>query len=216
MNRVRVILAEDHELVGQSLAAMLRPTYDVQAIVPDGNEVIDTVRRYLPDLLLLDLTLPGRPGLDLLPDLIREFPKLRILVVTMHASPVYLELAMSLGAHGFVPKNANVREFRRAIRQVLRGNQYLSPRILPRKERVPEPDPLGFTRLTPRQQQVVRLIGEGLTTEEMAERIQLTHHAIHFHRKAIRKLLGLRTDWELKRYALLIRLSLAEPVAGRR
>lgn len=211
MSRAKILLVEDHALVGQSLAAQLRPTYDVAAVVADGRDVLPAVERHGPDLVLLDLTLPGRSGLDLLPDLVREHPALRILIVTMHASQVYLELALSLGAHGFVPKNASVRELRQAIAQVLHGEQYISARIHPRDAQDPEPDPMGFSRLTPRQQQIVRLLGEGLTTDEVARRVQLTNHTIHFHRKRIRTVLGLANDWELRRYAMLV--GLARPLA---
>jgi len=88
MARLRVMLVEDHELVGQGLKAMLGERYDIVALVRDGREVLDAVRLHNPDIILLDLSLPGRTGVDLLPDIRALNDKVRILIVTMHADPV--------------------------------------------------------------------------------------------------------------------------------
>ena len=140
-------------------------------------------------------------------DLAASSPKLKVLVVTMHVSRVLAEMALKLGAAGFVPKNVTADELRTAISEVLAGRRYVSPKVPKRGHRGEAADPLGFSRLTARQQAIVRLIAKGLTSEEIAKKLGISPWTVYFHRKNIWKELGLHSEHEMYRYALLVELS---------
>jgi DNA-binding NarL/FixJ family response regulator len=199
----RLLLAEDHELVGQGLKAMLSADYEVLGLVQDGADVVAAVRRRKPDVLLLDLSLPHRNGIDLLAELLKTNPELRVLVLTMHVDPHLASMAMSLGARGFVPKNAGLDELRTAIEVIREGGKYLSPKIPEKGRRGKLAGPMGFSQLTARQQSIVRMLGKGMSSEEIAEELGVTVHTVAFHRKTIRRALGVKTDAEMHRYAIL-------------
>jgi len=202
------MLVEDHALVSQGLRALLGRHYHVVATVSDGLEVINAVDKHRPALILLDLSLPHRTGMDLLPELRALHPNTRILVVTMHADHVVANLAMKLGAHGFVPKDSGLPELQEAIGEVMAGRNYVSPRIrIHEKKNTWGGSRMGFGRLTARQQAIVRLIGRGASSEEIAEAIGISVHTVHFHRRNIRRVLGMQTDGEFARYALLVQLT---------
>ena len=128
-SRPRLIIADDHLNVAHSLRALLEPDYDVVDVVGDGTAVLPAVAKARPDLLLLDLWLPGRNGLDLLADLRRDHPGVRVVVLTMHADIVVAVEAMNRGAQGYLLKDSGYDELKDALGQVLGGTPYLSPRV---------------------------------------------------------------------------------------
>lgn len=207
MPKSRVLLAEDHALVGQGLRALLEPEYEVRGPVQNGTEVPAAVTDFRPDVLLLDLSLPGRNGLDLIPEVLRLCPETRILVVTMHSDRVLVRSAFALGAAGFLLKDSDIAELRTAIAEVLAGRRYLSPRLPPSPATGPSsPAVEAFWRLTPRQQQILKAIGQGRTTEEIAQELGLSVHTVYFHRQSLRRVLGIESDDGLARYAALVEL----------
>jgi len=127
--RRSLLIADDHEHVGESLRALLAPDYDVVAIVGDGNIVVDTVRRLKPEAVLLDLWLPGRNGLDILSDLRKELPDVKVVILTMHADVVVAVEAMKRGAQGYLLKDSGYAELQGALNEVFAGKAYLSPRV---------------------------------------------------------------------------------------
>ena len=127
--RRRLLLADDHPQVGKSLRELLQPAYEVTAIVENGALVLDAVRQDPPDAILLDLWMPGRNGLDLLADLRKEFPAVRVVVLTMHADLVVAVEAMHRGAQAYLLKDSGYGELEEALTEVFDGKPYLSPRI---------------------------------------------------------------------------------------
>jgi DNA-binding NarL/FixJ family response regulator len=186
---------------------MLGKDCDVVEVVRDGKDVVAAVKKHHPDILLLDLSLPNRTGMDILTDLRASQPEVRIVVVTMHVDPVLVDAAVGLGAAGFVPKDAGIEELKTAINEVAAGRRYVSRRIRRRGPRGNAVDRMGFSQLTPRQQEIVRMIGRGLKGEEIAEQLGLTLHTVRFHRKNIGRLLGLETEWAMVRYAILVEMA---------
>ena len=208
MARLRVMLVEDHELVGQGLKAMLGERYDIVTLVRDGREVIDAVRLHEPDIILLDLSLPGRTGVDLLPDIRALNGTVKILIVTMHADPVLADHVIRHGANGFVPKNAPLRELEEAIAAIADGRTFVSRRVPAHSQKQSwSGHRLGFTQLTPRQQTIVRLFGKGKTSEQVAEETNLSLHTVWFHRRNIKRVLGIETEADFAQYCLLVHLS---------
>ena len=203
--RAAVLIADDHPLVSHGLRELLRSSYTVVGTVADGREVHDAVERTKPDVLLLDLSMPHRNGLDLIPELVQAFPALKILVVTMHLDRTLADLALQGGAHGFVPKGASAEELTGAIRDVMNGERYVSPKIPRRSFRdgAALEDPT-LDRLTPRQRQILDLIGQGKSSAQIAESLGVSPRTIEFHRAQIRKTLGISNEMGLLRYAIML------------
>ena len=200
-------------MIGQGLKLLLSSDYDVVAIVRDGAQVVAADNRYHPDLLLLDLTMPNRSGLEVLDELRSIGSEIRVLVVTMHSDHIMMEACMALGAGGFILKDGSSDDLRSAVEEVLAGRHYVSSMVRKQGHHEGRRDYMGFFRLTPRQQKIVLLIARGLTSEQMAAELGVTHHTVHFHRKSIRKVLGFHTDLEMYRYAILAELSVSSPIA---
>jgi len=207
IERPLVVIADDHPLVAQGLRALIAASCDVVALVEDAREVEAAVAEHAPDLLLLDLSMPHRNGLELLTALRQRFPDLRVLVVTMHLDRALAEQAFLNGADGFIPKEAPADELLTAIATVLHGRRYLSPRVPRRGFRDRETlEDARLERLTPRQREVLRLMGEGKTTAEIADRLGVSHRTVEFHRAGVRRALGITTEWGLVRFAIMTRL----------
>ena len=201
--RPRLLIADDHEMVGQAFQTLLTCCCDIVGIVLDGAEVSAAVQRCKPDLLLLDLSMPHREGLQILSDFSRVDPLLRILVVTMHADYCTMQECLRRGANGFIPKDCSSNDLITAIREVLAGKQYVSSHV-PEPECPANTDRMpGIGRLTPRQKEIVGLIGQGMTSKEMAQILGVSSWTVHFHRKNIRRQLGIRSELEMCRYAVL-------------
>jgi DNA-binding NarL/FixJ family response regulator len=201
----RILLAEDHVLVGEGLRVLLSGEYEVTGPVRDGRDVIGAVERERPDVVMLDLSLPGRSGLDLIQEIVRAHPGTAVVVVTMHAEHLLAERAFQLGAAGFVPKDSSSSELRWAIETVLAGNRYLSPRV--RKPDVPGgsgsgggPEREALARLTPRQLVILRAIGRGMVTEAIAEELGLSVYTVYYHRRNLRRILGVDSEGGLEWY----------------
>lgn len=205
MRRPLVLICDDHPLMSQGLRALLNPTLMVVGVVNDGRDVIGEIERTQPDILLLDLSMPHRNGLELLPDISRLFPALKILVVTMHVERAIADLTIQKGAHGFIPKEASAEELNKAIAEVLNGKTFISARVPRRSFRgsqaLEHPE---LDKLTPRHIEILRLIGDGKSTGEIAESLGVSPRTIEFHRASLRKTLGITTEWGLIRFALML------------
>lgn len=210
-DRPRLIIADDHPLLVEGLRTVLGAHFEVVAVAHSGTELLALLPTTDADCLLLDLGLPGHNGLELMPDIRALRPGLRVLVVTMHLDRVLADAVLHAGAHGFVPKDSGMDELEDAIRTVLAGRRYLSARVPPITNRVGlGAIHAGFARLTPRQQEIIRLIGQGKTTAEIARLLGLGPRTVTFHRANIRKVLGIGSEWGLLRYAILMQVSEVE------
>ena len=207
-HRPRLVIADDHRLLVQGLQQMLGRRFEIVGVAYAGDELLELLRRTPADGLVLDLSLPGRSGLDLLPDIRSLQPGLHVLVLTMHVDRILAEAALAAGATGFVPKDSSMDEVETALNEVLAGRRYLSPRIPKFSHRVGlDAIHSSLTRLTPRQQTILRLLGQGKTSAEIGHTLGLSESTITFHRHRIRKILGLTSEWELVRHAILVHLA---------
>jgi DNA-binding NarL/FixJ family response regulator len=209
MRRAAVLICDDHPMVSQGLKSLLRPGFVSVGIVNDGRNLIDALVRTRPDVLLLDVSMPHINGLELLPQVREAAPALKIIIVTMHVDRALADLAVSAGAHGFIPKEASADELNAAIEHVLSETRpFISPRIPRRsfrdKAAVEHPE---LDRLTPRHRQILRMIGDGKSSQEMADLLGVSPRTIEFHRASIRKALGITTEWGLLRFAIMMRAS---------
>lgn len=206
--RTRLLIVEDHPLVAQGLRALLARHFDVAGIVRDPLRVLYVIERTRPDVVLLDLSMPKKNGIELLPSIREAAPAVKVLVVSMHIDRSLVDISLNAGAHGFVPKESSAIELRAAINAVARGERYVSPRIPKRPVR--STDVLSspvLDRLTKRQMQILKLIGEGKSGSEIAEALGVSTRTIEFHRAAIRHALGITTEWGLVRWAIVAGLA---------
>lgn len=205
--RLRLVLGDDHHLLVESLRAALKLRHEVVAVAHTAEAIVEAVRKHQPDVLLLDLSLPERSGLDIIPDLLIAAPLTRIVIVTMHLERALADAALRAGAMAFVPKDAGLEELERAIQLAVRGATFVSPRMPATTDRATHiAAHAALAQLTPRQHEIVRLIADGLTTPEIASRLGLSAHTVTFHRTNIREKLGVDSSREMMRYAVLLKL----------
>jgi DNA-binding NarL/FixJ family response regulator len=210
MNRARILLADDHALVCQGVKAMLEPTYQVVGMVHDGAQVLDAVLRLKPDLILLDLVMPNRLGLDNCRDIVRQAPGTKVLIVSMQAEKIYVDEAFRAGASGFVIKLASDSDLLTAVATVLAGSQYRNPKFEARSRPAVDEarqsaksrlnDPLEV--LSRRQRQVFVLMGHGKTTQEIAELLGVETKTVEFHRVKLEDALGLKNVRALQQLSM--------------
>jgi len=194
--------------MSQGLKALLRPSFVAVGIVNDGRELLATIDRTKPDVVLLDLSMPNINGLELIPQIVDHAPDVKVLVVTMHVDRALADLAVNSGAHGFIPKESSADELNEAIEQVLSGETpFISPRVPRRSFRdgaaMEHP---ALDRLTPRHRQILRQIGDGRSTQEIADELGVSPRTVEFHRASIRKALGITTEWGLMRFAIMMQV----------
>lgn len=204
--RPRVIIADDHKMIVAGFRSLLEREYEIAGVAHTGDGLLHLVSECSADCLLLDLLMPGRNGLELIPTIRKLRPEMRILVVTMLLDRVMAEAAFSAGASGFVAKDSGVEELRAALSAVLGGGMYMSPRVPKTSHRVGlTARHLGLHRLTPRQEEIVLLLGEGRSEAEVARLLGLRQSTITFHKHNLMRVLGIVTDSALTQYAVLVR-----------
>lgn len=202
----RLILVDDHRMFVDSLRESLAAAYDVVAVAYDGASLLKLLETRSADCLLLDLQLPDRNGIGLIPDILSLRPALRILIVTMFVDRCLADAALAAGAHGFIPKDGSREELEKAIADVLAGLRHISPRVPKTSHRTSlEALHPAAARLTPRQQEVFRLLGDGKHEAEIARAIGISAATVTFHKLQIGKALGITTRSELVRFAVLVR-----------
>jgi DNA-binding NarL/FixJ family response regulator len=214
--KTRVLLADDHAIVRSGLRAVLEaePDIEVVAEAEDGREAVEKTLAEAVDLAILDVSMPKLTGLQATTELLRRRSDLRVLILSVHDNEQYFFEALRAGASGYVLKSAANRDLVDACRAAIRGEPFLYPNAVRalireyleqarRGEAVPQ-DPL-----TPRELQVVKLIAEGLSSDEIAAALVISRKTVDHHRANILGKLGMRNGAELTRYA--IRRGLIEP-----
>jgi len=198
---LRLVLADDHRLVRAGLRVLLEsvPGWRVVAEAGDGDAALLQVLDHRPDILVLDLAMPGRPSLGLLPELARRAPATRVVVVTMQSDPALARTALAAGAAGYVLKEAADAELEQAIRAVAHGGSYLDPSLGALVAACPEDEHHG---LSAREVEVLRLIALGHTNAEIATALCLSVRTVESHRSHILEKTGCRTRAQLVQFAL--------------
>ena len=214
--KTRVLLADDHPIVLRGLVLVLdqQPDFEVVAEAHDGAEAVDLVLSGDIDLAILDVSMPRKTGLQAAREITKRKPDVRILILSMHENEEYFFEALATGASGYVLKTAVDRDLVEACRAAMRGEPFLYPgavRALIREhlERARRGETAKADPLTPREQEIVKLIAEAHTNDEIAELLFISKKTVERHRANILEKLGMRDRVELTRYA--IRRGLVEP-----
>jgi two-component system response regulator NreC len=199
---VRIVLADDHALVRTGIRMVLDaiPGWEVVAECGDADSAARQVRGHRPDVLVLDLTMPGRSSLDALPAIRESAPDTRVVILTMEADPAMARRAMAAGASGYVLKEAADTELVEAIRRAVAGASYLDPSLGALVAATPEPSPSH--ELSSRELEVLRLIALGNTNTEVAEALCLSVRTVETHRSHILAKTGCKSRADLVTYAI--------------
>jgi DNA-binding NarL/FixJ family response regulator len=216
MTAARLLLADDHAMVRRGLRLVLdaEPDLKVVAEAGDGLEAVELARRLDIDLAVLDVSMPRSTGLQASAELLALKPDLRVLMLSMHDNEQYLFEALKAGASGYVLKTAADRDLVEACRAALRGEPFLYPSAIAALvrdflSRVREGDAAPADPLTPRELQVLKLVAEAHTSEQIAAALSISRKTVERHRENLMGKLGMRDRVELTRYA--IRRGLVEP-----
>jgi two-component system, NarL family, response regulator NreC len=207
-DRIRVVIADDHTIVrvGVRLLLQSEPDIDVVGEAVDGLEAMALAGRLHPDVMLLDIAMPGLNGLEVTRQIKAEFPEIQILVLTMHRTDEYFFELIKAGASGYVLKSAETNDLIGALRAVAAGEVFLHPTMARRLlkdylHRLQEPAEPGQPTLSPREKEILALLAEGYSSKEIAERLVVSASTIHSHRTNLMKKLNLSTRFELIQYA---------------
>lgn len=208
MARIRVLIADDHAIVRDGVRALLTLAEDVEVVgeAADGMEAIEACRRLRPDLVLMDIAMPGLGGLEATLQIRKELPEVKVLVLTQYEDREYVRRFLKLGVSGYVLKKAAGAELVAAVRAAAKGGLVLDPDIARDAIREPEPaaepaaDP--YESLTDREKQVLKLVAEGRSNKEVAELLDISVKTAMSHREHVMEKLNLHSRTDLIRFAL--------------
>ena len=207
--RKRLLIADDHALMLDGLTRLLSSEFDIVGTAENGRTLVEAALRLRPDLIVLDIGMPGLNGIEASRQLSAQLPATHLVVVTQQLDPDYLRAAFQAGVRGYVAKQSASTELLLAINLVLRGSYYITPLI-------PAPEVNGRMKLSPnanpsdlfgidltaRQREVLQLIAEGRSTKEISVALRISPKTVEFHKSGLMDELGVRTTAELTRYAL--------------
>jgi two-component system response regulator NreC len=206
-DRIRVLIADDHIILRSGLRLLLETEPDIEVIgeASEGGEALNLVEKHLPDVVLMDITMPGMDGLEATRQIKARWPQVQVLVLTMHRSDEYFYEMLKVGASGYILKGAETSDLIHAVRVVERGEVFLYPTMAQKLVR----DYVNFMQwgegsgssLSPREKEILRLLSEGCTTKEIAEKLVISPSTVHSHRSNLMTKLGLSNRRELIQYA---------------
>lgn len=204
-----IVIVDDHPFLREGMVHLIGSQPDLALAGQAGNpaEALSVLALGRPDLVMADISMPGRSGFDFIKDLLAQYPDQKILVVSAHDENLYAERALRSGARGYVMKDAGVAPLLAAIRTVLQGGIYVSPAVstillekMTSESRRPSESPIA--RLTDREFEIFQLVGQGKSTRDIAEQLHLSGKTVDTHRANIKAKLELRDATALVRYAV--------------
>ena len=210
MTTIRILLADDHSLLRAGIRALLEALSDVEVVAEaaDGTEALGLIATHAPDIAMLDIAMPKLGGLEVAAQVARDFPRTRVMILSMHVDEEYIRRAIRSGATGYLLKDSATSELEAAVRSVASGGTYLSPAVsthlvngYQRHERG-ESTALAADPLTPRQREVLRMIAEGLTTKAIARVLGISVKTVEAHRTQLMERLNIHEIARLVRYAI--------------
>jgi DNA-binding NarL/FixJ family response regulator len=200
---VKVLLADDHTMVREGLAALIDGHSQVRVVgqCGDGLQVVKKVEELKPDVVVLDISMPGTNGLDICRELSKKFHEVAVLILTMHDSEQFISKAMQNGARGYLIKDAAPAQLTAAILAVARGEKFLGAGITPAMLN-PHTQGDPYDRLTPRERQVLQLIAESKTNRQIAHILKLSVKTVDTHRSHLMRKLGIHDQTSLVKFVL--------------
>ena len=212
---IRILVVDDHSVVRQGIITLLEDEEDliIAGEASDGDEVWDMVEKVKPDVILLDLTMPRMPGLEVIKQIVPVFPSAKILVFSMHNNTDYMLSSALSGASGYLEKDTSRDEMLRAIRAIAKGELYFPPfassviirNLLKQLSRVSDPRPVQeevqeksiWKIITPREQQILKCLTEGMSSKDIAEKFDISSNTVANQRASIMKKANVKNTAEL-------------------
>ncbi len=210
MNKVRIVVADDHTLIRRGIVGLLDAQPDMEVVGEAGSsrEALARVAELMPEVVLMDITMPDGNGIDAAREVKKRFPNVHVLILTVHDREDYLFQALRAGAAGYILKGADVQDLLLAVRTVHTGEVYLYPSLTKkllgdflRRAEAGE-DNASFDSLSEREREVLRLIAQGKTSPEIARILVLSPHTVQTHRDHIMEKLNLHRKADLIKYAI--------------
>ena len=210
MIKIRVLIVDDHTIVRDGISALLAVAGDIEVVgeATNGNEALKLVSELRPDVVLMDIAMPIMGGLEATKRISREFPKTKVLVITQHDDKEYVFPVIESGASGLISKAAASSELATGIRAVYKGDSFLSPSVAKllvenyqhsASERYKQ-DP--YNQLTAREREILKLLAEGFSTQEIADMLVITPKTVEGHKTNLMSKLGIHNRIDLVKYAL--------------
>ena len=208
-----IVLADDHQIVRQGLRALLEaePEFSVTGEASDGLEVAALVEQLEPDVLLLDIKMPGLNGLEVTRQVRRRTPNTNVVILSMYANEAYVMEALRNGAVGYVLKGASAADLVQAVKDVAEGRRYLSPPLSERAieayvQKAVASTPAALETLTDREREVLHFVVEGYKNSEIATKLEISPRTAETHRARMMRKLDLHTQADLMRFAIQLGL----------
>lgn len=205
MNKIRLLLADDHPLIREGFRALLGQNTDFEIVgeARDGKELVQVASSASPDIILVDITMPGLSGLDAMEQVKKENPQIRYIVLTMHEEREYVMNAIRGGADGYLLKNVERMELEKAVKTVYGGGKYFSPFVINiLTDSVLKPDGSDQSEITPREKEVLEMVGKGLSTKQIADRMGISVRTVESHRINMLKKFKVNNTAELIKKAI--------------
>ncbi len=206
MNKVRVLLADDHKIVAEGLRSLLEPEFEFVGIAENGRELLNKAKELKPDVIVADISMPSLNGIEAVEQLKKTGSNAKIVFLTMHHDVMYANRAFEAGASGFVLKHSAPDELIKAIHEALMGRTYVTPMIAGelmesyKSGTGSQKSILG--KLSLRQREVMQLLAEGKSAKEIAKILHISARTVEFHKYQIMKELGIKSNAELVQFAI--------------
>lgn len=204
---IRILVADDHKLIRLGVQALItgEPDFEVVGETADSDETLRLAESVHPDIVLMDISMPGVGGIETTRALCKRLPGVRVLILTVHEDEAMLREALRAGAMGYIVKRAADSELIHALRAVARGDHYIHPTmtraLLRELTQQPSPDPRAVESLTSREIEVLRLLVNGYTNRQVAEELSISIRTAEGHRASLMSKLGLRSRLDLVNFA---------------
>lgn len=203
---IRVMIADDHILIREGLKKILKEAIDIKVVAEavDVPNLLESLKKTEVDLLVLDISLPGKNGLEALQDLKKGWPALPVLILSMHPEERFAVRAFKEGAAGYMTKESAPEEMIQAIRKIVQGRKYVSSSLAERLaiELKNPASALPHERLSSREYQILRLIAAGKSSKDIAGDLSLSVNTVNTYRMRMQEKMGMKSDAEIIRYAL--------------
>ncbi|MCL5036078.1 MAG: response regulator transcription factor [Chloroflexi bacterium] len=206
---IRIILADDHEIIREGLKALLEKQHDMEVVgeAEDGRTTVRLTKELKPDVVIMDITMPDLNGIEATRKIMSEIPNVKVVALSVHSDKRFVMEMFKAGASGYLPKDCAFSELAVAVRAVVAGQSYLSPKVadIVIKDYVSnrtKSEPSVFSMLTNREREVLQLLAEGNTTKEIASLLNISDKTVETHRRQVMNKLDIHNVAELTKYAI--------------
>ena len=213
MEKIKIILVDDHQMFRDGVKSVLcdEENIDVIGEVGNGNDLFDLLKTKTPDLIITDISMPDISGIEVAKHVSENYPDIKILILSMHSNEEFISKALNVGANGYLPKDTNMTELLEAINTIYKGENYfnkeISNTILKSLINKSKEESSSNKTLTKREKEIIKLVVEGLTNKEIADKLCISIRTVDSHKNNIMQKLNLKSSVELVKYAIKNKLA---------